>query len=80
VRSCRLGGAIVVGIESRDRRKELVGSTSDPELLKRYPTAGSSAKFREFIRAEVKPLIARSYRTNGKDAVLGEVACGAVRG
>jgi predicted alpha/beta superfamily hydrolase len=72
----RSAEAIVVGIESRDRRKELVGSTSDPELLKRYPTAGSSAKFREFIRAEVKPLIARSYRTNGKDAVLGESLAG----
>lgn len=72
----RSSEAIVVGIETRDRRKELVGPTSDPELLKRYPTVGSSAKFREFIRAEVKPEIERAYRTNGHDAVLGESLAG----
>jgi predicted alpha/beta superfamily hydrolase len=44
--------------------------------LKRYPTAGSSAKFREFIRTEVKPLIEGSYRTNQRDAVLGESLAG----
>jgi predicted alpha/beta superfamily hydrolase len=72
----RSAEAIVIGIETKDRRKELVGRTTDPELLKRYPTAGSSARFREFIRAEVKPLIERSYRTNGRDVVLGESLAG----
>ena len=68
----RSGEAIVVGIETKDRRKELVGPTGDPDLLKRFPTAGASAEFREFIRAEVKPFVERSYRTNGQDAVMGE--------
>lgn len=68
--------AILVGIETKDRRRELTGPTHDPELLKQYPTAGSSAKFREFIRSEVKPLIERSYRTNGYDAVIGESLAG----
>jgi predicted alpha/beta superfamily hydrolase len=68
----RSADAIVVGVETKDRRKELVGPTRDPELLKRYPTAGASADFRAFIRSEVKPLVERSYRTNGEDAVLGE--------
>jgi predicted alpha/beta superfamily hydrolase len=72
----RSAEAIVVGLESKDRRKELAGPTSDPELLKRFPTAGSSAKFREFIRNEVKPLIERSYRSNGHDVVLGESLAG----
>jgi hypothetical protein len=72
----RSGEAIVVGIETRDRRRELVGPTHDLELLKRYPTAGSSAEFRAFIRTEVQPLIERSYRTNGRDAVLGESLAG----
>lgn len=72
----RSADAIVVGIETKDRRKELVGPTTDQDLLKRYPTAGSSRKFRQFIRTEVKPLIEHSYRTNGRDAVLGESLAG----
>lgn len=72
----RSSEAIVVGIETTDRRKELVGPTRDPELLKKYPTAGSSKAFRTFIRDEVKPLIERRYRTNGQDAVIGESLAG----
>ena len=72
----RSADAIIVGIETNDRRRELVGPTSDPELLKKYPTAGSSAAFRAFIRDEVKPLVERDYRTNGVDAVIGESLAG----
>lgn len=72
----RSAEAIVVGIETKDRRKELVGTTRDLALLKRYPTTGSSAKFREFIRREVKPLVERLYRTKGRDVVLGESLAG----
>jgi len=72
----RSADAIVVGIETKDRRRELTGTTRDPELLRKYPTAGSSDSFRKFIREEVKPLIEREYRTNGRDAVLGESLAG----
>ena len=72
----RSGEAIVVGIETKDRRKELVGPTADPELLKRYTTAGASAKFRDHIRAEVKPLVERLYRTDGRQVVIGESLAG----
>jgi predicted alpha/beta superfamily hydrolase len=72
----RSAEAILVGIETRDRRRELVGPTKDPELLRKYPTAGSSEAFRAFIRDEVKPLIQRSYRTSGQDAVIGESLAG----
>ena len=68
--------AIVVGVETKDRRRELVGPTRDPELLRKYPTAGSSKAFRTFIRDEVKPLIESGYRTNGQDAVIGESLAG----
>jgi predicted alpha/beta superfamily hydrolase len=68
--------AIVVGVETRDRRRELVGPTRDPELLKKYPTAGSSAAFRQFLRDEVKLLVERGYRTSGEDAVIGESLAG----
>lgn len=72
----RSGEAIVVGIETRDRRRELTGPTADAELLKRYPTAGASAAFRQFIRAEVKPLIKATYRASERDVVIGESLAG----
>jgi hypothetical protein len=72
----RMDDAIIVGIETRDRRRELVGPTSDPELLKNYPSAGASAAFRAFLRNEVKPLVERQYRSSGKSVVIGESVAG----
>jgi predicted alpha/beta superfamily hydrolase len=72
----RSKAAIVVGVATKDRRRELVGSTRDPDLLKRYPTAGQSAAFRRFIRSEVMPLVKARYRTDGTTAVLGESLAG----
>lgn len=68
--------AILVGVETRDRRRELTAPVADRELLKKYPTSGSSARFRSFVRDEVKPLIERTYRTDGNDAVIGESLAG----
>jgi predicted alpha/beta superfamily hydrolase len=67
---------IVVGVATKDRRRELVGPTRDPDLLTRYPTAGQSAAFRRFIRSEVMPVVEARYRTNGTTGVLGESLAG----
>lgn len=67
---------IVVGIATKDRRKELTAPTGDPELLKQYPQVGYSAFFRKHIADEVKPFIERSYRVNGQDALIGESLAG----
>lgn len=72
----RSGEAIIVGVETKDRRKELVGPTHDPELLKKYPTAGQSDAFRNYLRDEVKPFVEANYRTSGRDAVIGESLAG----
>ena len=72
----RSDDAIIVGIATKDRRSELVGPTADPELVKQYPTAGHSARFRAFIRNEVKPFVVRRFRTSGEDAVIGESLAG----
>ncbi|WP_423142760.1 alpha/beta hydrolase [Parablastomonas sp. CN1-191] len=72
----RAQDAIVVGIATRDRRNELTGPTADKALLAKYPTAGQSARFRRFIRDEVKPMIAARYRTDGNDGVIGESLAG----
>jgi hypothetical protein len=67
---------IVVGIATKDRRRELTGPTTDPALLKEFPTAGGSALFRMFIRNEVMPLVAKTYRTSGETGVIGESLAG----
>ncbi|WAC25342.1 alpha/beta hydrolase-fold protein [Blastomonas sp. SL216] len=67
---------IVVGIATKDRRRELTGPTQDAALLKQYPTAGQSALFRAFIRDEVMPLVGKSYRTSGQTGVIGESLAG----
>jgi predicted alpha/beta superfamily hydrolase len=72
----RMHDVIVVGIASKDRRRELVGPTRDVALLAKYPTAGHSAMFRRFLREEVKPFVATRFRTNGKSGVIGESLAG----
>ncbi|MGB3797171.1 MAG: alpha/beta hydrolase-fold protein [Alteraurantiacibacter sp.] len=68
--------AIVVGITTRDRRAELIGSPGNAEEREAFPTAGHASSFRAFIRDEVKPLIEARYRTNGTDVVMGESLAG----
>jgi predicted alpha/beta superfamily hydrolase len=72
----RMQDVIVVGIASKDRRRELVGPTQDSALLAKYPTAGHSALFRKFLRDEVKPFVAARFRTSGKSGVIGESLAG----
>ena len=67
---------IVVGIQTDDRRAELIGDKGNAEERNLFPTAGDSAKFRAFIRDKVKPLIEANYRTSGEDAVMGESLAG----
>ncbi|WP_430385509.1 alpha/beta hydrolase [Blastomonas fulva] len=67
---------IVVGIATKDRRRELTGPTQDAALLKEFPTAGGSAAFRAFIRDEVMPMVAKSYRISCETGVIGESLAG----
>lgn len=67
---------IVVGIATQDRRRELTGPTQDAALLKEFPTAGGSSAFRTFIRDEVMPMVAKTYRVSGQTGVIGESLAG----
>ncbi|WP_237164877.1 alpha/beta hydrolase [Paraurantiacibacter namhicola] len=67
---------IVVGIETKDRRAELIGTKGNAEEREAFPTAGDSAAFRTWLRDKVKPLVTQTYRTNGTDAVMGESLAG----
>lgn len=68
--------AIIVGIETRDRQRELLPSTGDPAEQAKYPTAGMSAAFRLWLAETVKPMIQARYRTDGRAFLVGESAAG----
>jgi len=72
----RSADAIVVGIETRDRQRELLPVTKDPAERQRYPTAGESAAFRTWLTQIVKPLIEARYRHDGTAFLVGESAAG----
>ncbi|MBA4766020.1 MAG: alpha/beta hydrolase [Porphyrobacter sp.] len=72
----RSADAIVVGIETKDRQRELLPASADPAEVKRWPTAGESAAFRAWIADTVKPLIEARYRTDGRALLVGESAAG----
>lgn len=67
---------IVVGIENTERRRDVTGPTSVPQELVDAPHAGGSDRFRQFIREELKPLIAQRYRTTTESAIIGESLAG----
>lgn len=68
--------AIIVGIETRDRQRELLPASADPAERQRYPTAGESATFRAWLADIVKPLVEERYRTDGRAFLVGESAAG----
>lgn len=72
----RSSGAIWVGIETRDRQRELLPPTADLAQLERFPTAGESAEFRRWLIEDILPEIAARYRTNGDIFLVGESAAG----
>jgi hypothetical protein len=68
--------AIIVGVETRDRQRELTSPAGDPQYRTEFPTHGGAAAFRAFIAEEAMPLIASHYRTSGEDVALGESLAG----
>ena len=68
--------AIWVGIETKDRQRELLPPTRDAAEQKRYPTAGQSDIFRAWLVDAILPLIAARYRGNGEVYLVGESAAG----
>lgn len=67
---------IVVGIENTDRRRDLVGPTTVPEEREIAPRAGGADRFRQFLRDELKPEIAKRYRVSPASALVGESFAG----
>ena len=68
--------AILVGIQTIDRQRELLPSSRIPEERKAYPTAGESARFRSWLADSVLPLVKSRYRHDGTAVLVGESAAG----
>lgn len=68
--------AIIVGIETKDRQRELLPPTRDAAERARWPTAGESAAFRAWIAEAVKPMVEARYRHDGTAVLVGESAAG----
>lgn len=68
--------AIIVGIETKDRQRELLPGTSDAAERAKYPSAGESAAFRAWIADTVKPLVEARFRHDGTAYLVGESAAG----
>lgn len=67
---------IVVGIPNTERRRDLVFASTRKEDLEVAPHCGGSGRFRDFIRTELKPEIAKRYRVTAESAVVGESFAG----
>ena len=68
--------AIIVGIETKDRQRELLPPTKDAAERQRWPTAGEGATFRAWIAGIVKPMVEARYRHDGTAFLVGESAAG----
>jgi len=72
----RSSPAIFVGVETVDRQRELLPSTLSKREQERYPTAGESDAFRNWLLSQTLPLIRSQYRDNGRAFLIGESAAG----
>lgn len=72
----RSAPAIFVGVETVGRQRELLPPTSSASERERYPTAGESAEFREWLSSEVLPMVRERYRDDGRAFLIGESAAG----
>ena len=67
---------LVVGIQNTERRRDLVGPTTVAKEREIAPHAGGADRFRQFLRDELKPYIAKSFRVTRQSAIVGESLAG----
>lgn len=72
----RSAPVIFVGVETVDRQRELLPPTGAKAEQERYPTAGESAAFRQWLAASILPLLREKYRDDGRAFLAGESAAG----
>lgn len=68
--------AIIVGVETVNRQRELLPLSGNAEEAKLYPLHGQSDQFRTWLKDEVLPLVRNTYRHDGRAILIGESAAG----
>ncbi|MCB0534648.1 MAG: alpha/beta hydrolase [Saprospiraceae bacterium] len=63
---------IVVGIANVDRQRDYSFHTDLPELTEKYPTAGHSEAFIQFLETELQPYIEATYKTTDTKLLIGQ--------
>lgn len=76
-------GAILVGIENVNRRRDFTFASSDTAAItamgfdkNAFQQAGASARFISFMEKELQPYIHTRYRTNADKTIIGESLAG----
>lgn len=67
---------LLVGIENTERRRDLTGPTDVAKDRTIAPRVGGSQAYRDFLRKELMPEVARRYRVTAERAIVGESLAG----
>lgn len=67
---------LLVGIENTERRRDLTGPTQNAKDRSIAPRVGGAGPFRNFIRNELLPEVAKRYRITSERAIVGESLAG----
>ncbi len=68
----RVPKSIVVGIANIDRKRDFTFPTKIQEDKNKFPSAGKSAKFIDFIEKELQPFIEANYKASNERTIIGE--------
>ena len=74
--SWTFGPVIVVGLQTRERQRELTPPPTDGRYRIAFPTSGEADRFRAFLSDEVIPFVERIYRAGPRRALMGESLAG----
>lgn len=67
---------LLVGIENTERRRDLTGPTDNAKDRAIAPRVGGAQAFRQFIRTELMPAVAKRYPITTETAIVGESLAG----
>jgi predicted alpha/beta superfamily hydrolase len=67
---------LLVGIENTERRRDLTGPTENAKDRSIAPRVGGSQAYRNFIRKELMPEVARRYQVTFEKVIVGESLAG----
>ena len=67
-----LPDTIVVGISNIDRKHDFTTKSNNHFDQQELPSHGGAEQFIHFLQHELKPLIAKEYRTNGTETLIGQ--------